>query len=228
MFSRRIVHSARFLKLPLRAQILYFYLGMEADDDGAVEAFTVLQLLGLGEDDLQLLIEKNFITLLNDDLVCHITDWAENNFIRSDRYHPSVYQELIPKTEEDTSGIPMVYPGKDRLGKDRIGKGRLGEDKKGKGRQGKSQEAIAPSPSQAFPLSSESDTHNIPKPLSWGAGKDIVILSESQIEMLLQILSTELFEKYAAAVAFAEQSGKHYKKSHYDAILKMARQDGVM
>ena len=225
MFSRRLVRSARFLKLPIRAQILYFHLGMEADDDGAVEAFTVLQLLGLCEDDLQLLIEKNFITLLNDDLVCHITDWNENNFIRCDRYIPSVYQDLIPKPKEQESdlGQPLVYQGKDK-----VGKGRLEQDKKGKGRQGKSKKAAAPSPSHAFPRSLESEEQNAVKPLSWGAGKGIVLLSEYQIEALLQKLSTELFEKYAAAVASAESSGKHYKKSHYEAMLKMAEQDGFL
>ena len=68
---------------------------MGADDDGIVEAFTVLRMTGAAEDDLKLLITKGFITLLNDELVCHIADWSLNNQIRKDRYKPSIYQDLL-------------------------------------------------------------------------------------------------------------------------------------
>ena len=34
MFHRLVVESDRFLDLPVGAQLLYFHLGMQADDDG--------------------------------------------------------------------------------------------------------------------------------------------------------------------------------------------------
>ena len=34
MFSRSVVESARFLKMPVSSQNLYFHLVMNADDDG--------------------------------------------------------------------------------------------------------------------------------------------------------------------------------------------------
>ena len=44
MFSKKIVQSARFLKMPMTSQCLYFHLGMQADDDGVVEAEAVRDL----------------------------------------------------------------------------------------------------------------------------------------------------------------------------------------
>lgn len=57
-------------------------------------------------------------------------------------------------------------------------------------------------------------------------GKGVVMLSDEQIEDLLDKLSIEEFDKYVAAVAECELSGKHYKKkTHYKAILEMAEKD---
>ena len=95
MFSKRIINSARFLKMPVSTQCLYFHLGLHADDDGIVEAYTIINSVGASEDDLKVLIAKGFVTVLNDDLVTYITDWAENNKIRSDRKVDSIYRDLL-------------------------------------------------------------------------------------------------------------------------------------
>ena len=42
MISRKIVDSARFLKMPATSQNLYFHLIVNADDDGVVEAYRVI------------------------------------------------------------------------------------------------------------------------------------------------------------------------------------------
>lgn len=97
MFSKSIVSSARFLRMPQSSRLLYYDLGMAADDDGIVEAFTVIRTTGAAEDDLRVLAAKGFITVLNDDLVSFIRDWGINNQLRKDRYHPSLYAELLVK-----------------------------------------------------------------------------------------------------------------------------------
>ena len=58
MFSARVTESTRFLKMPASSQNLYFHLGMHADDDGVVEAYPVMCLLGATEDDLKIIIAK--------------------------------------------------------------------------------------------------------------------------------------------------------------------------
>ena len=95
MFSKRIIESARFLRMPASSRLLYFDLGMRADDDGVVEAYTVIRATGATEDDFKILVAKNFLKVLNEDMVSYITDWSENNRIRPDRKVDSIYKGLL-------------------------------------------------------------------------------------------------------------------------------------
>lgn len=126
MFAKKITTSARFLRMPLSSRLLWYDLGMMADDDGFVEAFSVLKLDGCTEDDLRVLVSKGFVKVMNDDLVSLLTDWKTNNTIRKDRYTPSVYLNVFE------AGIPSdnhwLPDGKPRLGKDRVGKVSVGKD----------------------------------------------------------------------------------------------------
>ena len=158
MFSVRLINSARFLKMPISCQALYFHLGLNADDDGVVEAYNVVKSVGCTEDDLRVLVSKGFVRVLNEDLVSYITDWQENNSIRPDRKIDSIYKDLLlsivpdaplvekkqradrkpaedPEiTEKNNEGQPRdnqgTTNGPHRLGKDRLGKDSIGEDKR--------------------------------------------------------------------------------------------------
>ena len=175
MFSLRIINSARFLKMPVSSQALYFHLGMRADDDGIVEAFTVMRSVGCTEDDLRVLVAKGFVQVLNEDLIAYITDWNENNKIRPDRKINSIYQDLLLKMNPDVAliekreradrrtGQAMDGQGTDK-GRHRLGKDRLGEDRIGKDRLG---EVIVCSEPQSAP-EPEADTALIP--LNDGSG----------------------------------------------------------
>ena len=61
MFSKRITNSARFIKMPSSTQSLYFHLGLNADDDGVVEAYAVMNSVGATEADLRVLVAKGFV-----------------------------------------------------------------------------------------------------------------------------------------------------------------------
>lgn len=136
MFAKSVINSARFLRMPQTSRLLYYDLGMAADDDGVVEAFTVIRTTGAAEDDLKVLASKGFVTVLNEDLVSYITDWGRNNYIQKDRYHPSVYAKLLVKITEaaelDSQCIQDVsIPDTEvRLGKDRLEKGKEDQEKK--------------------------------------------------------------------------------------------------
>lgn len=95
MFAKSIINSGRFLRMPPTSRLLYYDLGMAADDDGIVEAYSVMAQTKATDDDLRVLVAKGFIRILNDDLVSLICDWNTNNAIRSDRYHRSIYAELL-------------------------------------------------------------------------------------------------------------------------------------
>lgn len=134
MFARSVVGSARFLRMPQSSRLLYYDLGMAADDDGVVEAFSVMRTTGASEDDLRVLAARQFIKVINDDLVSVILDWKKNNQIRKDRYAPSIYQkelfELGITSDSNFLGLPdgnqnAVFGnqnGNQRETQDRIGK----------------------------------------------------------------------------------------------------------
>lgn len=139
MFAKAIIGSARFLRMPATSRLLYYDLGMDADDDGCVEAFSVMRKTGANDDDLRVLVSKGFVKILNEDLVSYILDWKVNNQIRKDRYHESVYKDLIAEScdvvrldgnQTETSGLPNgsqteteVSLGKSSLGKSSVGEG---------------------------------------------------------------------------------------------------------
>lgn len=128
MFAKSIIGSARFLRMPPTSRLLYYDLGMDADDDGCVEAFAVMRKTGAAEDDLRVLVSKGFVRVLNDDLVSLILDWKTNNYIQKDRYHPSIYAKLIDNPPLNTECIQTVsdMDTEVRLGKDSIGKDSIG------------------------------------------------------------------------------------------------------
>lgn len=122
MFSKSISNSSQFLMMPSSSQNLYFHLGMNADDDGFCEHFSIMRMTDSKPDDLKILQAKGFVNIF-DDRVLVITDWKENNYLRADRYTPSKYLDIYKdEIKRLPSGIPTVATGKDRIGKESINK----------------------------------------------------------------------------------------------------------
>lgn len=118
MFSSRIANSARFLQMPTESQLLYFHLVLRADDDGVVESYPVMRLLGVASDNFKVLQAKGFIQKLNEDQVVVITDWLEHNTIRADRKVDSIYKHLLPNNIPTIEAKPRsdVKDNSNRLG----------------------------------------------------------------------------------------------------------------
>lgn len=113
MFNKSITNSSKFLKMPMSSRLLYYDLGMNADDDGFVEHFMVLRMTGATMQDLGVL-ELNGLIKVFDENVLWIKDWKENNYIQKDRYQPSKYLQMY---NLDTICIQNVDTGKDSIGK---------------------------------------------------------------------------------------------------------------
>ena len=111
MFSQQITESDSFLDMPLSAQALYFHLGMSADDDGFVNSPKRIQrVIGANDDDLKLLIAKHFVIAFESGVVV-IKHWKINNFIRTDRYTPTVYaDEMAMLYEKDNRAYTLGIP----------------------------------------------------------------------------------------------------------------------
>ena len=108
MISKTVTQTHRFLRLPLETQALYFHLIQNCDDDGVVEAFPILRMIGANEDNLGLLVIKQFVKPLNDEMVYFVVDFHEQNTVRKDRYVPSIYKELLEENTDETTGKPLV------------------------------------------------------------------------------------------------------------------------
>lgn len=109
MISKEVIQSQRFLTLPLEAQALYFHLIAASDDDGVVDAFPIVRMVGAREDNLGLLVVKKFVFPLNNEMIYFITDFSKQNKIRQDRIQPSIYRDLLlEKTDLVRDGKRLV------------------------------------------------------------------------------------------------------------------------
>ena len=87
MLSLDIVDTDKFLEMPATTQLLYFHLGMRADDDGFVSSpKKIAKMMRCNDDDLKLLIAKAYLIPFDNGVVV-ISDWNVNNWIRPDRKH---------------------------------------------------------------------------------------------------------------------------------------------
>ena len=105
MISKEIFASGKFLAMPISARALYAYLVLYADDDGVVEGNSILKMTGCSDDDLKLLALKGYITILDNYNVSYIENWLRINYIRADRYKPSIYQNLLKEVRPD---VPLI------------------------------------------------------------------------------------------------------------------------
>lgn len=91
MFSVEITQTDAFFDMPAGSQLLYFHLGMNADDDGFISsAKSVMRTIGSSEDEFKVLLAKKFL-LKFDNGLCIIKHWRINNQIRKDRYTETKY-----------------------------------------------------------------------------------------------------------------------------------------
>jgi len=135
MFSKTITSASAFLMMPPTSRLLYYDLGMNADDDGFCEHFTIMRMTEASPDDLRVLEARGFIKIF-DDKVLVIRDWKENNYIQKDRYTPSKYLEIYKKElkllakpkQNDCIQDVSTLDTQVRLGKDRLGKVSIGKD----------------------------------------------------------------------------------------------------
>ena len=213
MFSLKIVDSDLFLDMPLSSQCLYFHLSMRADDDGFVNnPKKIIKIIGANEDDLKILIAKGFVIVFDQGIIV-ITHWKINNFIRKDRYKPTMYieqkQQLYQTengayTSEEKVGCHLVNQ---RLssGQPSIDKGRLDKVSIDKGRGG---EEESPPP---------------PNSKTYGEFQN-VNLSDEEYQRLREKLKSHTNTMVEKLSRYMQSSGKTYQ-DHYATLLHWYEQD---
>ena len=141
-----IVSSDAFIDMPSSSQLLYFHLGMRADDDGFIgNPKSVQRSVGSSDDDLKVLLTKRFILRCEDGVIV-IKHWLINNTIRKDRYTPTKYLEQKSRlflkknksySDNKDSGIPNgnQLATQYRIGEDRIDIASQGKNTTTKGKE---------------------------------------------------------------------------------------------
>lgn len=148
MISKTITNADNFTKMPSSAQALYFHLNEDADDDGFNDQISWAKSKAhASDDDLNLLIIRGYVIVFESGVIV-IRHWRMHNYIRQDRYKPTVYykerasliltaggvyEEKVLDIAPSALGIPMVDQrltedsieldqSKDRgsIGKDRV------------------------------------------------------------------------------------------------------------
>ncbi len=93
MFTLKVIDTDKFNDMPISARLLYYELGMRADDDGFVASpKKIVKMVGCSEDDLKTLIIKKFVICFESGIIV-ITHWNLHNRIRKDRKKDTLYQD---------------------------------------------------------------------------------------------------------------------------------------
>ena len=250
IFHASVVESDAFLDLPAGAQALYFHIGMHADDDGFVNGpKQIARKLRVGRQYIGLLVEKGFLIPFEDVVV--MRHWLVANSLKSDRIRLPRYTQIAAKlyVEENRQYTLDAPEGKLSLLESR--KAILESKRNPKGREEKRTEenrreekgteekrieenrtedisAVAEiygaSPEDAATALKDRGTY-----MKGALGKGVVLLSENQIEELLDTMGIDCFDFYVDKLSnFILQ--KHAKvKNHYATIVKWWEEDrGIM
>ena len=208
MFSKTIIDSDAFWDLSVTAQLLYFHLNMRADDDGFINnPKKIMNFIGANVDDMNALINQQFVIPFENGIVV-IKDWFIHNYIRKDRYKPTIFtkekgllciDESGKYNERSTNGQPMVDQRSTQV---RIGKARIGKDNID----------ICSAPQ-----------NNTPPQHKYGEYKNVLLSDEE-----LRKLKTEFPEDWGNRIErlseYIASSGKKYK-NHLATIRNWARKD---
>ena len=172
MFSSNVIDSDAFLDMSPTARLLYYDMGMRADDDGFIDSpKKIMRIIGASDSDLKELIDNGFVLRFESGVIV-IRHWYVNNRVRRDTYHETIYTEEKSRLFMEKNNVyqlrndsvtdtlqtrdeigSQIRGGEDRLDKDRLGKVRLGEGCACAREESSEDQADCPSyPSQELPV----------------------------------------------------------------------------
>lgn len=246
MFHTIVVESDAFLDLPHQAQLLYFHLGMHADDDGFINGpKQIARKTHIAVTKLQQLIDTGFVLDLEGVVV--LRHWRVANTLRKARLKPLQYPEIAKKLYIQNNGIYALSSGEGSISlweerssigrplddqwmpKVREGKRREGKVKKEKIREDKVTEdkitenniydaAVAASNTAAATIDN-------PVFIKGELGKGVVLLSQEQITDLVEKMDIDCFDYYVKKLANFILEKNASVKNHYATILKWWEED---
>ena len=197
-FSKSVIWCDMFLEMSLSSQALYMHLNMSADDDGFVgNPKTILRMIGASEDDFKILVTKGFVIVFEQGIIV-ITHWKINNFIRKDRYKPTLYENEVQSLSQTKNGMYIKEVGC-HLVDQRLTSGQSSIDK--------GREESTPSPNSK----------------KYGEYQNI-ILTDEQYKALQEKIQSHTDTMIEKLSRYIKSTGKTYQ-DHYVTILNWYEQD---
>ena len=222
MFNIDFVDADAFLDMPATSQLLYFHLGLRADDDGFIHnPKRVMRICGGTEDDLRILIAKKYLIPFESGIVV-IKHWKLHNRIPKDRYKETNYRDekamlLLNDNDSYTLCIQdvnkmetQVRLGKLSQGQVRVVEGSVIDDTNG---NEKNVETVEKSPLEY---------------MGGKLGKGVVLLSDAQRDALLDKLGIDAFNHYVEKLANFIIDKDAKVGNHYQTILKWHLEDSIV
>lgn len=125
VICKDIYHRRSFLELPVTARDLYTYLVLNTDNDGIAEAYSVMNMIKTDVTSLELLEQRGFVKVLNNEYATYICSFQDFNTLdkrgKISQYRqllvdvfPEVECKLIPeknKKNDNSHGIPKELRG---------------------------------------------------------------------------------------------------------------------
>lgn len=131
MFSKTMILMDAFSEMTHGAQLLYFYMCLEADDDGFVDnVMSIMKGHDLKKEHVDELLTKRFV-LQRSASVYVIKHWFLHNSIPKDRYKPTKYEDErkgLEKKDDGAYTLNRKQNGDETLPQIRLDKNRI--DKK--------------------------------------------------------------------------------------------------
>ena len=228
MISKEVIMTDDFLDLPPTTKVLYFFLNLEADDDGFVgNPKTVMRLTGATKEDMKLLIEGKYVLLFNTGVVV-ITDWAEHNSIRKDRKKDTRFTKEMQQIALVEGGkyqwLSDVQPNDNQTATIDIPNGCIGEERRGKDSIGEERVVEVDKEQSPTPPTLNQDFVNLYKSFEQETGKPLSPIQQQELQYMLEDFSADVIHE-----ALREAVGQSKANLAYiQAILNRWKSDNLL
>ncbi len=225
MFDIEFVDADAFLDMPATSQLLYFHLGLRADDDGFIHnPKRIMRTCGGTEDDLKILIAKKYLIPFDSGIVV-IKHWKLHNKIPKDRYKETNYTDEKDMLSLNDNGsytlciqdvnkvLPQVRLGKVRQGEYRVVEGSANVNEENDNNGNETEENVDNSVDNSFEY------------VGGQLGKGVVILTNAQRDALLDKLGIDAFNHYVDKLSTFILKKDAKVGNHYKTILEWAEED---
>ena len=229
MVSKKILATNTFYALTDKAKVLYLVMMMNADDDGFVsDVKGLMKHYNARMRHYNELIESELIISFPSGIIL-ITHWKIHNRVRSDRYKETDFIDEKCMVYLDEKNKYHLIDGARLVDKvqpqvsSRVGKVRIGKV---------SEDVVRPLKGAEVPVENPPNpsavNEKILQCLHGNLGQGVVYLTDQQMDLLLEKLGLDGFNRYVERLADYIIKKDIHINNHYETILRWATEDSAV